>query len=380
LKIVHLCLSCFYIDGYSYQENMLVRQHVMDGHEVVVIASTENLGSDRKLTYVKPSVYAGTDGARVIRLPYRGWLPHVVMRKLRMHPGLARILESEKPDAVLFHGLSGFELLTAVRFKRRNANVRLYADSHEDARNSARNLPGYLLHRFYYRPIIRHSVSHLDKVLCISTESLRFVQSMYGLAAASLEFFPLGGVIPADDEYLDRRTRTRASFGLRESDVLFVQTGKMTPAKKLLQSLKAFSAVPAASHKLILAGSIDEDIRKEAEDGIAADARISFAGWMESEQLLDLLCAADVYLQPGTQSATMQMSLCARCPVILADVPSHHPYHDGNGWLLQSDAELTGVLREIAENPRQLASMSLNSLAISARMLDYRKLAARILQ
>ena len=27
MKIVHLCLGCFYIDNYSYQENMLPKFH-----------------------------------------------------------------------------------------------------------------------------------------------------------------------------------------------------------------------------------------------------------------------------------------------------------------------------------------------------------------
>ena len=50
MKIIHLCLSCFYIDNYRYQENELVREHVTDGHEVLVVAST-----DRKSTRLNSS-------------------------------------------------------------------------------------------------------------------------------------------------------------------------------------------------------------------------------------------------------------------------------------------------------------------------------------
>lgn len=41
MKILHFCLSCFYIDNYDYQENQLVRVNVEDGHDVLVVASTE---------------------------------------------------------------------------------------------------------------------------------------------------------------------------------------------------------------------------------------------------------------------------------------------------------------------------------------------------
>ena len=64
----HICLSCFYIDGFSYQENELVRQNVSDGHDVLVIASTETINPDGKIQFLDPGRYAGFDGADVIRL------------------------------------------------------------------------------------------------------------------------------------------------------------------------------------------------------------------------------------------------------------------------------------------------------------------------
>ena len=67
MRVAHVCLSCFYIDGFGYQENELVRQHVADGHEVTVIASTETFGADRRLAYIAPSSFVGKVGAPVIR-------------------------------------------------------------------------------------------------------------------------------------------------------------------------------------------------------------------------------------------------------------------------------------------------------------------------
>ena len=116
-----ICLSCFYIDGFGYQENELIRQHVSDGHDVFVIASTETFGRDGKLTYVEPSAYRGAEGAPVTRLAYRTFLPHALMKKLRMHRGVYALLCEMKPDAILFHGLCGWELHAVARYKRENA-------------------------------------------------------------------------------------------------------------------------------------------------------------------------------------------------------------------------------------------------------------------
>lgn len=378
MKIVHLCLSCFYIDGYSYQENMLVRQHVAEGHDVVVIASTENYGADRKHTYVDPSTYMGTDGARVIRLPYRSFLPHRVMRKLRMHPGVLALLESERPDSVMFHGLCGHELLTAAEFKRRHPRIPVYADSHEYHGNSARNWGSWLLHKLYYRPIIRRSVRHFDKILCISLENMSFLETMYCVPRSLMEFYPLGGHILTDQEYRKRRQDARARLRLPSDCIAVLQTGKMGVKKKILESLAAFAQTPSRNLRLLLAGSLDPSIEERAMKLIASDDRVSFLGWASSEELLDLLCLADVYLQPGTQSATMQMSLCARCPVILDDVPSHKPYVDGNGWLINDVSEVPVILKKIASDPGLLPRMSDMSLTIARRLLDYRVLARRI--
>lgn len=381
MKVVHVCLSCFYIDGYAYQENELVRQHVLDGHDVTVIASTENFGSDRRLTYVQPSTYMGKDGAKVIRLPYSAFLGQKLMRKLRLHPGVLDLLKDIDPDVILFHGLCGFELRTVASYKRLKPSVRLYADSHEDQNNSARTfISRHLLHGLYYRSIIRSCHESFDKILCVSIETMNFVHETYGLPRSELEFFPLGGRVFDDAEYVARRNRGRQVAGVDADQVMLLQTGKMGPRKKVLESLKAFIETPGDHLRFILAGSFDDSIKAEAEALLIMDPRIRFLGWKAPEELSELLCAADVYIQPGTQSATMQMSLCARCPVVLDDVASHKPFLNGNGWLLKSTNELLSVFRDIAYNHAKLQGMSTASLAIASRLLDYRTLAARVLK
>ena len=381
MKIAHLCLSCFYIDGYSYQENELVRQHVMDGHDVVVIASTEVFDENRQLNYRAPGEYMGTDGARVIRLPYRRGLPHGVMKKLRMHPGVEDLLMREAPDVILFHGLCGWELLAVKRYKARRPAVRVFVDSHEDFNNSARSFVSkHLLHASYYRPILHRALSSIEKVLCISTETMDFVRDFYKVPPERMEFYPLGGQILSDDDYVQLRATGRRRHGVANDQILFVQSGKMDHSKKLVEALHAFSKTVDDQFRFIVAGHIHEDIASEVDQLMRNDPRIQFIGWQSSEQLRELLCSADVYVQPGTQSATMQMSLCCRCAVVLDDVPSHQPYIDQNGWLIGPKVTLENVFSEISRHPEALPTRSARSAALAARLLDYRLLAARILR
>lgn len=381
MKVVHVCLSCFYVDGYAYQENELVRQHVEGGHDVTVITSTENFGLDRRLTYVAPSSYFGLDGAPVIRLPYRRWLPQKVMRKLRMHPGVLGLLQEIKPEVILFHGLCGWELHAVARYKKLNPGVRLFVDSHEDQNNSARGFVSRnFLHKLYYAGIVRRCRRYFDKILCVSLETMDFVHRVYGVPKAELEFYPLGGRVFDDAEYRERRARGRAQAGVREGQILMLQSGKMGHRKKVLESLRVFIDTLGSHLRFVLSGSLDEQLRGEAEALIESDSRIQFLGWKAADELNDLLCGADVYVQPGTQSATMQMALCARCPVILDDVPSHVPFVEGNGWRLRDTADLAKAFREVAEAPGALSGMADRSVEIASRLLDYRMLAQRLLE
>ncbi|MEL4427504.1 glycosyltransferase family 4 protein [Shewanella indica] len=376
MKIVHICLSCFYIDGYSYQENELVKQHVAQNHDVLVIASTENY-VDAKLTYVTPGQYQGKDGANVIRIPYISWLPHKVATKLRIHSGLYSLLISFSPDVIVFHGLCGWELRTVCSYKKNNPSVRLWVDSHEDHNNSARTFGSRLLHKIYYRTIIRSVEEVLQKVLCVSLDTMTFVEEMYGISKEKLEFYPLGAKVYTDDEYVFIREEARKELQVNDNNIVFVQSGKQTVRKKLIESLTAFNQILDDNFRFLIVGSLAKDIEREALQLINKDPRVIYLGWKTSEQLSSILCAADVYVQPGTQSATMQMALGARCAIILDNVISHKPYANDTGWLISHSSELKDIFKKISIK-QDVSNEKVSSGLFATQSLDYRKLAERL--
>jgi 1,2-diacylglycerol 3-alpha-glucosyltransferase len=379
MRILHLCLSNFYVDGFSYQENELVQQNVKDGHVVEVIASTEVVRTDGSLAHVPTGRYLGTDGAMVERVEYRRLAPHRVMAKLRMHPGIYSRIEAFKPDVILFHCACGWEIRTAARYVRAHPHVRLYIDSHEDFVNSARGwVSKWLLHYGFYRPILRSALDVVSKILPVSISCMEFIRDFYGVPQHQLEYFPLGGTVPDDREYDTARQKMRQTLGLADGDVLIVQSGKIDATKKLVEAVEAFAQVKDPALRFVVPGVIQADVAGRVQEIVEADQRIHLLGWKSSADLRALLCAADVYCQPGTQSATMQMSIANRCVIILDDVASHKPYLDGNGWLIGMDQTLLGAFRAISENKPALAEMQLRSHALALRMLDYRQLAKRI--
>ncbi|MFN3860915.1 MAG: glycosyltransferase family 4 protein [Roseateles sp.] len=378
MKIVHFCLSCFYVDGYGYQENRLPAQHVKDGHEVTIVASTESFDEERRPCYLQPGDYMGTDGARVIRLPYRQGLPTPLARKVRAYPRVRQLLNELQPDVILFHGMCAWELLTVASYVREHPEVTLYVDCHEDFNNSARGwLSRHLLHGAFYRPILRSALDVVKEVLCITVESIQFAEQFYGVPSRQIALFPLAGHIHDDADYESRRLRLRQAHGVAPDDVVIVQSGKITANKLLPDALRAFVATPSPRLRFWIVGQI-VDGADECQALIAADSRIRFLGWKSPEELEDVLCAADVFLQPAGQTATTQMSMCCRCAVLVSDVPSHQALFVNNGFLINERTTLAACLQAIAQQPQAIAEMKQRSLAFAREHLDYTQLARRI--
>ena len=152
----------------------------------------------------------------------------------------------------------------------------------------------------------------------------------------------------------------------------------MDVQKKTIEIVKAFIKVKDPTFKLIIIGSFSDDVRNEVEPYINTDKRIAFLGWKNGDELLNYLCAADVYLQPGSQSATMQNAICCRCAVVLYPYSSHKVFVNGNGFFVKNCEDIVNVFKTIQNNPGMISEMKKNSEDIARRILDYRKLAARI--
>jgi hypothetical protein len=377
MKIVHLCLSSFFVDNYLYQENELVHQHIVAGHDVFVIASTESYDKLGNLTYLEPNSYIDLEGARIIRLPYRRFLPKILMKKIRMHPGVFGLLCDFEPDIIIFHGSGGWELLTVARYIKKNTNCLFHIDSHADYQNSGKNwFSLHILHGFFYRTILRYSMKFSQPLLCISTDVSKFAHQIYGIPLSKLSYFPLGGRPLIDLDYLNLRESGRKMLNITSKEILLIQTGKLSKSKLLLESLLSFIEIKNPRLRFLIVGVLMDDIKTEALRIINGDPRIIFAGWKNPDQLTELLCASDVYIQPGSQSATMQQSLCCRCAIVVADIEAHNFYNVNNGWFIDPK-ELKKVFSNIDE--ANLNLMSSRSYEFAKKYLDYKVLANKLL-
>lgn len=379
MRILHCCLSCFYIDDYNYQENILPIINKEDGHEVKIIASTETYIDGKRLGYVKPRAYYTKEGINIVRLPYRRILPHWLVKKLRMYEGLKEEIESFTPDVILFHGASAYDLVTVAQYKKKNPNVRIYVDSHEDFNNSARSfISKYILHWCFYRIVLKSVLHEIEKMLFITLESRQFLHDFYGVEDSKLEFFPLGGRILKDEEYASNRRILRERHRISDNEILLIHSGKLTSGKRTLELIDAFINVKHSNLHLIVIGSAESEMELEIERRVGIDKRIEYLGWKTAEELNQYLCACDLYVQPGTQSVTMQNAVCSKCAVAIYPYKSHTYLLEDDAFYISSQLEIEKLLIEISEHREVLEEKRKLIGERANKMLDYRIIARAI--
>lgn len=378
MKILHICLASHYTEGMTYQDNQLSDQNAKDGHDVVVVSDCfVYKGMD--LVEVPEDDTVLSSGVRLVRFKYDKILNPTVSAKIRKVSRLKRFIEEYRPDVILFHGVAGWEMLTVAEYKKNNPAMRLYIDSHEDRHNSGTFwFSLFFQYKLFNRLIVKRISKYVDKFLYLSYESKDFLKDIYGLKDESLEFYPLGGNIVEPEQKIKYEHIVRERHELTASDLLIVHSGKLDAPKKTEQLLKAFYQVKNDNLRLFIIGSIPSYMEPLLLPLIKRDARVAFLGWKSGDELIQYLCAADLYFQPGTQSATMQNAICCSCPVALYPYPSHEPYLQGNGFFVKNEDDYIKVFNLIAQNPHLIEEMKKASYKIANDLLDYKKLAARI--
>ncbi len=379
MRVMHFALSCFYIEGYKYQENMLPSIHHKAGHQVMMVASCTSFNNKGHVCYLEPTEYISQDGFKVIRVPYKKPFHKGIFRRLRLYKGVYKIIDEFKPDVLFFHGCSALELDTIVKYKRKHPEVVLFIDNHADYNNSGSSFLSLAVqHKLIYRPALKRALPFTEKVLCPSIECMDFCRNVYGVPENLLEFYPLGGTIISPEQLQKNRITIRNKEQVSDKAIVFSHSGKMDSKKRTIEIIKAFSAVENDQFRLWIIGVLMDDVKDQVLDLVSKDKRISYLGWKTSEELTQYLCASDYYVQPGGQSATMQNAMCCGCAVLLYPHKSHKPYIDGNGYYISTEEDMRTVFMEISSHPENTKAMEQRSLEIASELLDYQKLAERV--
>lgn len=347
MKIVHLCLSNFFIDNYSYQENMLTKYHVKMGHEVTVIASLVSFNKEGKSCLLpSPSVRLDDNGYKVIRLAYKR--PLKLNRTLRRYENFYDTLAAEKPDVIFTHGVAMAEVNTLVRYLRENPHVKLYGDHHGDYINSATNFwSKHVLHKIIWRHYVKKLEPYLTKCYGVTPMRCRFLKEMYRLNPNIIEFLPMG----VDDEAIPEnralvRDSIRKELGVPEDAFLIMTGGKIDQRKNTHVLLEAIKRIDNPNLHLVICGVLAPEMEYLKEQ---FDSRIHYLGWCNAQRVMDCMVAADMVCFPGTHSTLWEQAVGVGLPAVLKRW-NEMTHMDINGNCVFVEGENIDELQLVIEN------------------------------
>ena len=247
MKIVHLCISGFFVDNYSYQENLLTKYHVKMGHDVTIIASLQIFDDKGHYSYLEgPSEYVNSDGVKVIRIDYKR--PFYKLSKfLLCYEGLYDALENEHPDIIFTHNIMAVGMHQLARYMKCHPQTRLFGDNHMDYVNSITKSKHikHIIRLSLWKYCVKEIEPYLIKCYGVTPMRCRFLKEICHVNPAKVDFLPMGvddEALPSDKEKV--RKEMRLEMGIGENDFLIFSGGKIDKLKNtdvLLQTLEKLS-------------------------------------------------------------------------------------------------------------------------------------------
>lgn len=380
MKVVHLCLACFFPDGFTYQENLLPKWHKRLGFDVEVIASLLSFDkSGHDIVLPEATRYRNEYDIPVTRLAYKE--PRSIYRKLNRFIGLADALEKASPDILFIHGCQFLDMDVVVSYLRDHPGIRVFVDNHADYSNSARKwVSKHILHRIVWKHCAHIIEPYTTTFWGVLPARVDFLVENYGLPRRKCDLLVMG----ADDDEVERasdprvRAAVRERYGVTDSDFLVVTGGKIDLAKTQTLTLMKCVADSENEHlKLLVFGSVSPEL-KERFDRLSESPRIIYAGWMDASGLYDCFASADLICFPGRHSVFWEQAVAQGKPLLVKRWDGTlHVDCGGNVRFLEGDdpLELTSALKEVSD-PAINAAM-VEAASKSASDFLYSKIAER---
>lgn len=381
MKVLHLCLGNFFIDNYSYQENMLTKFHKEMGYEVEVLASLFSFDENGKGCLLKKGGrYYNEYNIPVTRLEYKVLK---INRKLRRYKGTYEAICNANPDIIFIHGCQFLDIKYVVKYAKQNPNVKIYVDNHADFSNSARNfLSKNILHKIIWRYCAHLIEPYTTKFYGVLPARVDFLKNIYKLPEEKVELLVMGAddekVVEARGESVRRQIRER--YGIKPDDFLIMTGGKIDNAKRqTLLLMEAVKQIERADVKLIVFGSVIDELKEEI-NRLVDGTKIQYIGWVESEGSYKYFAASDLVVFPGRHSVFWEQVAGLGIPMIVKYWKgTTHIDLGGNCEFLHRDSidEIYNKLVYIISNRDILKKMKYIAETKGMKYFSYKKISSK---
>lgn len=302
MRILHICVTGPYTDGFNYQENLLTKYQVKANHEVHILASEWQWGKNGKIEkYEGDQDYKNADGVIVHRLKING--EKDVFYRYKRFEHFYEEIEEIAPDVIFVHNLQFLDIDKIAKYARKH-EVKIYADNHADFSNSARSKVAVLFYKIVWRHMAQMIEPYTTKFYGVLPARVDFLKKIYKLPTEKCELLVMG----ADDEEVKRagteenQEKVRESLNISKGEFLIVTGGKIDEWKtQTLLLMEAVNSLKKDNVKLLIFGPVSDAIR-EKFDQLYDKKLMRYVSWADTAAAYDYFAIADLVVFPGRHS------------------------------------------------------------------------------
>lgn len=380
MRIVHICLACFYVDNMAYQENLLPKYHAKQ-HKVFIITSDYAFDATGKKIKKEKKKYINEYGIPVKVLEKsRRFGPY---SRYRDYQKLYATLQELRPDIIFCHGGQFVALMDVIRYCKKNREVQLFIDQHGDYYNMPVNTRRKRLGQYWiYGYWMRKAVPYTEKFWGVTPWRCEYLHDVYGIPKEKIGFLPMGG----DDEQISFanqvliRKEIRERHDIADTDFLIITGGKIDKTKNIHLLVQAVKEINQNDVKLLVFGQPSNDFKERFMEEVNESKQVRYIGWLPSDSVYDYFLASDLCVFPGTHSVLWEQACACGLPGVFRNwAGMHHVDVGGNALFLYEDSmeEIKRVLLELQNQPEKVKQMGIVARSTAAEIFSYQSIAQK---
>lgn len=363
--IVHIAPNATYNDYWGYQENLLPKYQRKMGHDVILITSVKT-HKNGLVIEGESGDYILSDGVRVIRRSYKNYVNRVLTNVVSYIP-VKDILNEIKPDFIFFHGLISCTIFEVIRYKKEHPSCKIVQDNHMDYNiGFEQKTIKQKLMRTWYRHINKKSIKYVEKIYGVTPWRREYAHDYFQIPDDKLDILIMG----ADDEHMHLQKRNeirkyiREKYKIEQEDFLIVSGGKIDKKKKIDLLIKSIINMPNV--KLLIFGSVSENIREEFNRLIENTPNVIMIGWIESKDIYEYFYAADLVFFPGQHSVLWEQACASKVPCVFEKWPGMEHVNNGGNSDFITPITIENIQKKISELVFTEKYYSMKAIAESA--------------
>lgn len=384
MKILHICLGAFYVDGFGYQENYLTKYHALSGNEVTIIASPQAIGQDGRIfDVISPSITINSDGIKVVRLSYR--IKNRLRSTIKSYKGTYKAIDAEKPDIIFSHNPQYWDILEVAKYVKKHHNVKLIVDNHADYVNSARSwFSMNILHKILWKYVLKRVTPYVSQYYGVLPIRCDFLHDVYEIPSDRIKLLVMG-VDDIDIKQYDiqqLKTEIRTQLGFSNDDFVIVSGGKIDRLKNTNLLLEAVRKINHPKLKLLLFGNPNPEI-KDMIMALVDHPNIKYVGWTPAKEINKLLLISDLAVMPGTHSVLWEQIAGCGLPAFYKHYEGmHHVDVGGNCEFLYENSveEIIGHILRVLSDKNHFDTLKKCAKEKAMPYFSYSSIAERSIQ